>query len=317
MSRPISMGMSTGERKITTYKRPSWEAALSAFLAQYGSPRTVGEYGRTLERFYATIAKPPDRVTAADVHAYCYSVGPSGREPSANTVTARLTALGAWYGFLRRMGLVTADDPTGAVRRPRLEPGAVKGLEPAEIKRLLRAIDRSTAKGRLTDRAVRLRDRALVLTFLYTGRRRTEVMRLKAGDVTRNGDGRVYYVYTGKGGKPGRRELPAPCVSAILDSLTASGKALEGMAPEERLFDVSAQGFYQNFQRYLRAAKLPPMGLHALRHSAAKLRRDAGVSIEQVGAFLDHASLRTTTTYLRRLTGQEDDSWEKVAALLD
>jgi integrase len=53
--------------------------------------------------------------------------------------------------------------------------------------------------------------------------------------------------------------------------------------------------------------------MHVLRHSAAKLRRDAGESIEDVSRFLDHSSLAVTTTYLRRLEGQEDKGWGKVA----
>jgi integrase len=53
--------------------------------------------------------------------------------------------------------------------------------------------------------------------------------------------------------------------------------------------------------------------MHVLRHSAAKLRRDAGESIEEVSRFLDHSSLAVTTTYLRRLEGQEDLGWGKVA----
>ena len=32
-----------------------------------------------------------------------------------------------------------------------------------------------------------------------------------------------------------------------------------------------------------------------------------------VSAFLDHSSLAVTTTYLRRLEGVEDHSWERVA----
>ena len=52
---------------------------------------------------------------------------------------------------------------------------------------------------------------------------------------------------------------------------------------------------------------------HLLRHSAAKLRRHAGESIEDVSRFLDHSSLAVTTTHLRRLEGQEDHGWGKVA----
>jgi integrase len=67
------------------------------------------------------------------------------------------------------------------------------------------------------------------------------------------------------------------------------------------------------FRRYVQAAGLPPTGLHVLRHTAAKLRRDAGQTIEEVSSFLDHSNLATTTTYLRRLEGQEDRTWREVA----
>jgi hypothetical protein len=56
--------------------------------------------------------------------------------------------------------------------------------------------------------------------------------------------------------------------------------------------------------------------MHILRHSAAKLRRDAGESIESVSQFLDHSNLATTTVYLRRLEGQTDQTWGKVAAAI-
>ena len=61
---------------------------------------------------------------------------------------------------------------------------------------------------------------------------------------------------------------------------------------------------------------MKPSGVHILRHSAARLRRDAGESVEMVSAFLDHSSLAVTTTYLRRLEGVEDDSWERIAEAL-
>ena len=44
-----------------------------------------------------------------------------------------------------------------------------------------------------------------------------------------------------------------------------------------------------------------------------KLRRDVGESVKEVSRFLDHSSLAVTTTYLRRLEGQEDKGWDKVA----
>jgi integrase len=56
--------------------------------------------------------------------------------------------------------------------------------------------------------------------------------------------------------------------------------------------------------------------LHILRHSAAKLRRDAGESVEAVSTFLDHSSLAVTSIYLRRLEGETDRAWADVAAAI-
>src|SRR5215213_7809305 len=95
---------------------------------------------------------------------------------------------------------------------------------------------------------------------------------------------------------------------------------MEDTAPDASLWPAVGGGggitdgtAYLRFRRYLKDAGLPISGLHVLRHSAAKLRRDAGESVETVSAFLDHSSLAVTTTYLRRLEGQEDHGWSAVA----
>src|SRR5665811_365034 len=97
----------------------------------------------------------------------------------------------------------------------------------------------------------------------------------------------VFYSYRGKGGKRGRRELPRPAHAAILRTLADCGKELSAMGPDESLWQAGAGArgitsgtFYGRFRRYLAAAGLTPTGLHVLRHTAAKLRRDAGASIE-------------------------------------
>ena len=79
---------------------------------------------------------------------------------------------------------------------------------------------------------------------------------------------------------------------------------------------VTSATFYARFRRYLRAAGLAPSGLHILHHTAAKLRRDAGASIEAVSSFLDHSSIAVTSVYLRRLEGVDDRAWADVAAAI-
>jgi integrase len=91
-------------------------------------------------------------------------------------------------------------------------------------------------------------------------------------------------------------------------------KADESLWPNRSTGSAITSGvFYTNLRAYLSKAGLPLAGVHIFRHSAAKLRRDAGESVEEVSRFLDHSSLAVTTTYLRQLEGQEDRSWEKVA----
>ena len=72
----------------------------------------------------------------------------------------------------------------------------------------------------------------------------------------------------------------------------------------------------RDVRRYFKMAGLPPAGVHICRHSAAKLRWEAGESIEQVSRFLDHSSLAVTTVYLRGLEGDRDTTWQQVAIAL-
>jgi site-specific recombinase XerD len=290
-----------------------WERSLYAFLAEKqrrsGSRRTVDAYSRMLQEFFGRVSKTPDQVASQDVFAWAYGVGLSGREPSAITIGARLACLSSFYRFLIRMKVV-ASNPCDAIERPRVSPSPAKGLAAEDIRRLLAVIP---------DTPVGLRDRAIILTLVLTGRRRAEVLGMRAGDLSFEG-GTAFYTYRGKGGKTGRRELPRPALEAIEAWLGAVGKDLADLLSEDSLWPATKNGrgitsgiFYTNLRKYLRRAGLPLAGVHIFRHSAAKLRRDAGESIEDVSRFLDHSSLAVTTTYLRRLEGQEDRSWAKVA----
>jgi site-specific recombinase XerD len=287
-----------------------WDQALYGFLVEKGnrsgSRRTVESYSRMLWRFFA--GTTPDRVRPADVLSYAHGIGLSGRLPSAVTIGARIACLSSYFRFLIRMGLV-ASNPCDLVERPRQSPSPARGYSAEEVRRLL-AVVPDAVEGR--------RDRAILLVFILTGRRRAEVIDLKAGDIEIE-DGTVLYSYRGKGGKRGRRELPRPAWEAIRVTLGEAGKELTSMLPEESLWQagagpkgLSGSTFYSRFRRYLKAAGMKPSGVHILRHSAARLRRDAGESVETVSAFLDHSSLAVTTTYLRRLEGVEDHSWERV-----
>ena len=295
-----------------------WDQAIYAFLAEKerrsGSMRTVQAYSGMLYRFFGTVGKPPDQVNATEIFSYAHGLGPSGKKPSSVTINARIACLSSFFRFLIRMSLVSAN-PCDQLERPRATPAPPRGLTAADIKKLLDVIPGSP-KG--------LRDRAIILTLTLTGRRRNEVLNLTAKDLIQE-DEAIYYSYRGKGGKHGKRELPQPAFLAIQQALAAFGKDLDAMKPEEPVWPSSADSgrgitsgtFYGNLLRYFKAAGLMPAGMHIFRHSAAKLRREAGESVEQVSRFLDHSSLAVTTVYLRQLEGDRDTTWQQVAKAID
>ena len=261
-----------------------------------GSRRTVEGYSRMLQDFFGRVGKQPDQVTSQDIFVYAHGPGLSGKQPSAITIGARIACISSFFHFLIRMDIVQSN-PCDKLQRPKTSPSPPRGLSGNQIQQLL---------AQLPDSPIGLRDRAIILTLVLTGRRRAEVINMKAGNLSLDGE-RTYYTYRGKGGKQGRRELPQPAVDAIKAELTAFGKDLATMKPEESLWPSRSQDskgitsgtFYGNLQRYFRKAGITPSGVHIFRHTAAKLRRDVGETVEDVSRFLDHSSLAVTTVYLR------------------
>jgi integrase/recombinase XerC len=173
-----------------------WQRALYAFLTEKfqrsGSRRTVEGYSRMLQDFFGHLGKQPDQVIAQDIFAYGHSPGLSGNPPSAVTIGARMACVSSFYRFLMRMDIVQSN-PCDKLQRPKLSPSPARGLSADQMQQLLTV---------LSDKPVGVRDRAIILTLVLTGRRRAEVLGTKAGDLNAEGD-RAYYTYRGKGGKRG------------------------------------------------------------------------------------------------------------------
>lgn len=299
----------------------SWGGIILAWTAELrqrtGSERTPTEYGRYAEHFrdmLAGLGLELTDATPAHVHAFANAPLPDrrrggrlGKAPGPASVNVRLAAIRSLYDFARRMGIVERN-PADAdhVRRPQLPTPQPKDLDPEDIAALMDATP---------DNLTGIRDRAAILTFVLTGIRRSELLSLTAGDLTLD-DGTPMYRVRVKGGKIRRRELPAPAWDAIREYLEAAGRPLDSLDDDERIFPISSTTLYDNLRRYGRRIGRDDLTVHTLRHSAAKLRRRAGASIEEVQALLGHASIATTARYLAQLEGQRDDGWQAAMRLL-
>ncbi len=310
------------DRTPTRERAVHWETAIAAFLATK-TPHTRRAYRLALRDFYGLTRRTPDDVCAADVAAYRVDLERRGNGPA--TVAARMAAVSAFYRFLTRPidargRAAVASNPMAGIERPRVPAyGRARKAALDDVRAILAALDASEDLGAL-------RDRALVLFYVFTCRRRAEVASLRAGDLFRDDDGRTFYRYVGKGGKAGTRELPPPVVQALGAYLRAAGR--ENLTEDAPLFvsirgrtrgrALTADGVLRILKARARAAGVPPSRVrtHGLRHLGAELRRRAGASLEEIQRDLDHANLTTTSIYLRRMEGVKDRTWERVARLL-
>ena len=335
-----------GMRALWMSTEDPWARCAAAFLEakarRTGSMQTREHYERTLRRFAAACGSHPARIVPTEIQAFAQGPahyrGRGGsvhvRPPTPATIARRLAVLSSFYAFAmkqivghdasgRPLSLCTYN-PAAAVEGPRVDPyRQARGLSTAAARRLLAAIPRDTPIG--------LRDHAVLSFYLYTGRRREEVARLCWRDIETTDDGRYLYRYRGKGGKGGLRELPRPAVRALLAYLTAIGLS-RTMRPDDPLWRPHGEGgvkradgaltsnaMYRRLKHYARLAGIDPktLSLHGLRHTGAKLRRQAGAGMEDVQRFLDHTSVATTQIYLRATEAVDDPLADKVAALLE
>lgn len=264
----------------------------------------------------------------------------AGQRLAPTTVNARLAAISSYYSYCNSVFTVVDahgrevplahHNPAHAVQRAQTTPYDKSfALTTDQVRAMLAAINRRCLQG--------ARDYALLLTYLYTGRRSAEIVNLRWADISAE-RGRPAYKWRGKGGKVRRDELPMPAYQAILDYMHAAGR-LDEIQPDdyiwtalstnaERLPNVAdydparhiTTGMVNKIvRRRARRAGIDPdqVHTHTLRHTAAMLRRDAGDDPLIIQRFLNHSTLAVTQIYLQSREVQRDTSWTKVEAILE
>jgi site-specific recombinase XerD len=316
-----------------------WAQAFDAWMDSRQAFNTQQAYRQAWDDFSETIGKSPWAVAKLDVIGWVDSMKRRGMAPA--TIAQRMAAVSSFYSYVMYKFTVVSPagqevalhgfNPVKAIDRPRYSQyDKASYLGPDEVKALLGAIPRDSAQG--------LRDWALFLFYLASGRRNSEVRNLRWGDFLQEG-GRVFYRWQGKR-KSRKDECPLRVWAAIQEYLGAVGR-LETMEEGSYVFtaltdaatrlrnvrDVGYDPYAQPLsmrevgrllKRYCKKAGLDPMKIHVhtLRHSAAHLRRLAGDDVEAVSAFLAHSSIAITQIYLHTVEGRKDTSWSKVEALI-
>ncbi len=261
--------------------------------------------GRATARGYVDAVRPflhgrvsPDgvaldlaRLTAGDVTAFVVARCPQQARGAAKLT---VTALRSLLGFLHVEGAIerplTAAVPSVAGWRL---AGLPKGLEPAQVRRLLASCDRRTRNGR--------RDFAILTTLVRLGLRAGELAALALDHVDwRAGE----IVVHGKGNRAERLPLPTDVGEALAAYLrrgrpaSAAGRTVfvRVQAPHRAL---SPGGVTQVVAAAARRAGLGQIHAHRLRHTAATEMLRAGASLPEIGQLLRHRRALTTAIYAK------------------
>ncbi|MGI9327293.1 MAG: site-specific tyrosine recombinase XerD [Pseudomonadales bacterium] len=275
--------MTSIDPDITAFLDEIWmEAGLSE--------NTLAAYRRDLSSLRGALGKSLDRATSADLAAAVAARFEQGFKASSS---ARwLSSVRRYYRHRVHAG-VLSEDPSAALKSPRLGRGLPKSLSEAGVEQLLAAPVLSTATG--------LRDRAMLELLYATGLRVSELVNLTLADLNmRQAVTRV----VGKGGK--ERLIPVGLQALDwIERFLAEGRpalnpsgASTVLFPSNRGTAMTRQTFWYAIRKYARAAGLvEQISPHTLRHAFATHLVNHGADLRAVQLMLGHADLSTTQIY--------------------
>lgn len=317
---------------------------LRATEAHSGSTGSRDTYRVISTGFFVDPKRTPDQYTRAEVEAYIRRKVPHSdgtlTDPAPATQNGRLLILRSFYSFasaydvtFRRSTrpILHTPDPTRGAKTVKL-PRTRRALTEDELKQLFANIPRDTPQGK--------RDFALFSFYFWTARRRSEIVRLKWGDIFE-----VVFVEPGKKPRLGHMyryspkghsrevfsaELRPEAWDALVDYLKASGRWAT-MTPDSPLFvrmDYWALTHTPNeplekssvngiLRKYIALTGLDQTNrhvcVHSLRHTRARAAKRRGADIMEIRDLLGHASVATTMIYLQN---DDEERPDNTAALI-
>ncbi|HEU5098162.1 MAG TPA: tyrosine-type recombinase/integrase [Roseiflexaceae bacterium] len=239
----------------------------------------------------------------------------SRHNPAPKTFNDRVIVISSFYRFAWKRHLLNINNPADLVERVKVQPYVdSRALDFEELRQKLAAIDRSTLKGK--------RDFAFLSVALQTGRRRTELVQLRMGDLDIKGNRITITWRRCKGGRKMVDTLPVACSHALLDYLiTVYGSSLATAQPESAVWislgppSVRGRPCSSTTLFYICRDRLNITSIHRLRHTFAKAMEEVGAKMSDIQARLGHSSLATTGAYLTALRQSENPCGDAVAEL--
>jgi site-specific recombinase XerD len=265
---------------------PEVAAFLTYLRLKNLAPGTIGSYKGMLRGLIRHLGeRSPKDASTAQLRSYVAEL--QQRELAAETVRKHVSALKAFYAFLREEGCIEGD-PSQRIPRPKVPKRLPEALTIPQVQALFRVMRGQSEAAR--------RDQVFFHLMYACGLRIGEAIRLRVEDVNFS-DGWLRVL--GKGDKERRLYLKPYLVDRLRQYVDPRG--LTGyLFPGNRDGHVDSGEMHRRLKRYAAEAGLPDtVRPHTLRHSIAVHYLLDGAPISAVQGLLGHASLATTGIYTR------------------
>lgn len=300
------------------------DRALDEAIAEYllacdiegKSPRTVQAYQETLRLFRRVCiaqALPPTLGEFRAVHIYQFLKAVQESGVSIGTRHRRFRETRTLFSWALRMGYC-ARHPFAGIPNVRLEQKIIQPYTPEEVQALLDGCDSATEFG--------CRNRAIILLFLDTGIRASELLQLTLADI--QWDERRIHIRWGKGRKQRvvpLGERPAAALHDYIDRFRGEAPGCVFLASRGPRVPLAPFSLVTLFVRLGRRAGVHHVHAHRFRHTFATWAIENQAREIDVQYLLGHS----TSAMVRRYAATYDsakavvahESFSPVARLFD
>src|SRR5918998_1555791 len=279
--------MTPQEKKTTT---ESIELFKQTLTGKNYSPQSIRAYLGDLQQFMEWLKKRrvdwdfPYRIQRIDIVEFINFL--ASQRASAETRKRKLATIRGFLKFLKDNQIIFGN-PADTIEGPIREEKEPAILLKTEYKALLQVAGESP------------RDFAIVMLFLQSGLRVSELVNLTLSDVSF--EAKEMCVRLGKG----RKDRVVPLVGQALDALKAYLKVRESLPEYDNVFlarngtSMDPRTVRYRIKKYYEEAGIrKKASVHTLRHTFATHQIHNGLKINQLKEVLGHRQMETTYKYV-------------------
>ncbi|PTX59982.1 tyrosine recombinase XerC subunit [Melghirimyces profundicolus] len=293
---------------------------------------------RTLRRFFRRIEIGYERTVRVKVKRTDPATGEvcedwverkHFRENTRAGKERKRSSLRSLFRYLVKNGVLEKDpmeeyaDATLKARNRKKVPVFLTREEALRLVKAVEAYHRKQKRRKCTWYEVR--DRAILLLFLNTGIRVSELVGLNQNSIQPDRD-TARVVVMGKGDKERMLKLNQTAYEALREYMKL--RPTENVPPDHQdaLFlnknrtRMSRKGVSDALKKYVQEANLPPKAAtispHKLRHTLATLLLSNGENLRVVQEILGHSSIQTTQIYTHVIDSERDKALDRLDGML-